>query len=371
MKGVAVGVVLVGVVAAHASVTTTNLESGLTAQALVSALVGPGVAVSNVVYTGSPRAAGTFSADPSLVGFDAGVILGSGAIADVDGPNDSESTQTALDYPGDPDLNALVPQASTMDASVLEFDFVPTENRITFQYVFASEEYNEFVGSPFNDVFGFFVNGVNFARLPDDATPVAINNVNNDTNPLFYVDNSCGTAGCSLDVEPDGLTLVLSFTAPVNPGQTNHIKLAIADTQDMILDSWVFIRQGTFQATSAEAQAEPKGAAKILTTCTVEDLEKGAGTCDATGFARQELAPTGIRSEAVFTQQATLVQVTKTVRKKFKKGRAVLKLKLNKLGKQLLRDSPTGQLDILVKINVQDRQTRLTALQRLVALVKH
>ena len=371
MKGVAVGLVLVGVVAAQASVTTTSLESGLTAEALVTGLVGPGVAVSNVTYTGSPLAVGTFTADPSLVGFDAGVILSSGRIADVDGPNDSEATQTALGGPGDADLNLLVPQSSTMDASVLEFDFVPTESRITFEYVFGSEEYNEFVGSPFNDVFGFFVNGVNFARLPDDATPVAINNVNNDTNPLFYVDNSCGgTTGCTLDIEADGLTLVLSFTAPVNPGQTNHIKLAIADTQDMILDSWVFIRQGTFAATSAAAQAQPSGASKILTTCTLDDIAKGAGTCQATGFAREPEVPGAtLGPRTAFPQAAALTQVTKRAKaKRFKNGRAVVKLKLNALGKRLLRDA--GALDVLVRVTVIDRAQRTTSLQRLVKLIR-
>jgi hypothetical protein len=371
MKSVALGLVFLSALAAEASVTTTSLESGLTAEALVTGLVGAGVNVSNVTYTGSPLALGTFTADPALVGFDAGVILSSGRIADVDGPNDSEATQTALGGPGDDDLDGLVPQSSTMDASVLEFDFVPTESRITFEYVFGSEEYNEFVGSPFNDVFGFFVNGVNFARLPDDATPVAINNVNNGTNPIFYVDNSCAdVAGCTLDIEADGLTLVLSFTAPVNPGQTNHIKLAIADTQDQILDSWVFIRQGTFAATSAAAQSQPAGATKILTTCTLDDLAKGAGTCQAAGFAREpEVAPTTVGPGVAVPQAAVLKQVTKRAKaKKFKKGQALVKLKLNALGKRLLRDA--GELDVLVRVTVVDRAQRSTALQRLVKLVR-
>jgi hypothetical protein len=35
---------------------------------------------------------------------------------------------------------------------------------MAIQFVFASEEYNEFVDSPFNDVIAIFVNGVNCAN---------------------------------------------------------------------------------------------------------------------------------------------------------------------------------------------------------------
>ncbi len=50
--------------------------------------------------------------------------------------------------PGDADLNTIVGEGNiTNDAAVLEFDFVPTSSTISFQYVFASEEYTDFVWS--------------------------------------------------------------------------------------------------------------------------------------------------------------------------------------------------------------------------------
>jgi hypothetical protein len=54
----------------------------------------------------------------------------------------------------------------TFDATVLEFDFVPTFSTVQFQYVFSSEEYSDFSNTSFNDVFAFFVNGVNIAVVP-------------------------------------------------------------------------------------------------------------------------------------------------------------------------------------------------------------
>ena len=44
----------------------------------------------------------------------------------------------------------------------------------------------------------------------------------------------------------DGLTTVLTCSAPVNPGVTNHMKLAIADASDSRYDSNVFLRAGSF-----------------------------------------------------------------------------------------------------------------------------
>jgi hypothetical protein len=152
-------------------------------------------------------------------------------------------------------LDALIPGYQTYDASILQFDFIPVGPTVTFRYVFASEEYNEFVDSPFNDVFGFFVNGVNYALLPDNVTVVSINNINNGystgvstgpcVNCTLYVDNSDGT---SRAIQYDGLTTVLTFTAPVIPGTLNRLKIAIADAGDSILDSAVFIEAGSLSS---------------------------------------------------------------------------------------------------------------------------
>jgi hypothetical protein len=244
------------------TIPTTDLSTGLTPEDLVSALMGSGVTVSNVTYTGLDHTAGTFSGGSGIVGFEAGILLSSGNVATVSGPlNTNDGSTTENNLPGDPELDSLIPGFGTFDATLLEFDFECTEgSQISFQYVFCSEEYNEFVASPFNDVFGFFLNGQNLATLPGGATPVAINNVNcgNPYNPpggsncALYRNNDCDDLAspgypCSqIASEMDGYTTVFSAVGNVMPG-VNHIKLAIADAGDMNLDSNVFLRGMSFK----------------------------------------------------------------------------------------------------------------------------
>ncbi len=220
---------------------------------LVEHLLWGGMQISNVQFSGANGSAGFFTGGDGIIGFDEGIVLSSGQIANVIGPNSSGSISTDNDRPGDVDLDAIV-DGDTEDAVVLEFDFVPEADLMTFEYVFASDEYNEFVGSPFNDVFAFFVNGNtaahNVAIIPNTSTPVSINTVNNGngstpaSNPSFYRDNESG----SLNTEMDGLTTVLPIRASVNPGVVNHIKLVIADRGDSIYDSAVFIKAKSLTA---------------------------------------------------------------------------------------------------------------------------
>ena len=238
----------------------------LTADDLADALVGTGVSIvpATVSFTGAPEAAGTFefTGDYDVIGISSGIILSSGNIADVEGPNDDSATTTDFGLAGDADLDALSGY-TTYDATILEFDFEvdPGAEKIYFSYVFGSDEYNFYVYTPFNDVFAFYVNGVNYAEVGGD--PVSINTINNGninypgnppSNPDLYINNDPFHADINgylvpnedlLFTEMDGFTKVLVFEADVNPGETNTMKLAIADASDHILDCWVFIEAGS------------------------------------------------------------------------------------------------------------------------------
>jgi len=227
------------------------VSPGINPAQLVQSLLGPGVQAFNVKFTGVPVAEGTFTGGQPSVGFDSGIALSTGLVSDLPQTNDVQAS-TDNGQPGDPQLDAIVAPNMTHDASVLEFDFIPTGSTLSFNYVFGSEEYNEFVNSGFNDVFAFFVNGQNVALLPGTNTPVAIDTVNLKSNAQFYRNNAPpgdpSPTNSPLPIVLDGLTTVLPATVSVNPGQMNHIKLAIADTQDSIFDSDVFIQAGSFAA---------------------------------------------------------------------------------------------------------------------------
>ena len=263
LVGGVVGVSGTGPAGASAGQVVTPLGASLTPTQLVSQFLGAGVTASNVTYTGADAAAGTFTG-MNAIGFDSGIVLSSGQAADVVGPNTDEGTSTQLGQPGDANLDAIVAPDVTEDAAVLQFDFVPTADHIQFQYVFGSEEYNEFVYE-FNDVFAFYVNGVNCATVPgsNPAQAVAINTINggkpfgtNPSNPSLYRNNSLDDPGPpTIDTQMDGLTTVLTCSAPVNVGQPNHLKLAVADTNDQELDTAVFLRAASFSTPAPPACA--------------------------------------------------------------------------------------------------------------------
>ncbi len=239
-------------------------------------LLGSGVIVGNVKYTGEKHAISTYLDDSNQLGIKKGILLTSGNAYYALGPNKSPRTGWASSSKGDVELESIA-RGKTWDAAVLEFDFVTASENLTFRYVFASEEYLEYVGSKFNDVFGFFISRndepkVNIAKLPDGQTPITINTVNNALNNEYYVDNAYHNTTDpfiwdvrnkkvidnenylqeeippKFDTQFDGFTKVLEARYKVVPNQIYHIKLAISDVGDGILDSGVFLEAGSFQS---------------------------------------------------------------------------------------------------------------------------
>jgi hypothetical protein len=234
----------------------------------------------------------TFAGGGTDVGFDNGIILSNGGVTNIpggtlgDNPKVAEVLRQQLprgdnwsaiwDYSsvqGFSDLAAISgnAQAEIYDPNSLEFSFILGEGawNINFNYVFASEEYINFVGSDFNDAFGFFIDGQNVGILAD-GTVVSVNSINPDTNAQLYRNNVPGyyladdyfskdptIPSLFLNIEPDGLTAVLT-TQPIllNGGtQLNPVvhtaRLVIGDVADPELDSAVFIQGNSLSATPA------------------------------------------------------------------------------------------------------------------------
>lgn len=241
---------LTGTISTNAAIT---IVANNDAKALGNLLIGGGVTGSNFSVSGNSAQFGTFDGGMSFGGgfFDKGLILSTGNVADAPGPNSSNFKTTNFYGAGNSSLDAL--GFSTLDAATLSFDFTTEGGDVYFNYFFASEEYNEYVGSKFNDVFAFFVNDKNIATLPSGA-PVSINNVNNNKNSEFYNDNTSG----SYDTEYDGFTNLMTASVKGLEAGTHHISISVADVSDGYLDSAVFLQMGSFSDTYiAPAVPEP------------------------------------------------------------------------------------------------------------------
>ena len=234
-------------------------------------LLGQGVTISNIKFNNfAPTATtkydqiGQFSNGATTnIGIDKGIILSTGNSLIAKGPNDQDKATlpTSNSFIGDNDLKILSNNQTIKSVAILEFDFVPTGNKLNFNFVFASEEYPEFVNETYNDNFGFFLSGpgitgpfsgnaTNIALIPNTSLPVSINNLNNglsNSGPCeycqYYINNESGTT-----IQYDGFTKVIGAIADVQCGQTYHIKLAIANVGDDNYDSAVFIEGASFSS---------------------------------------------------------------------------------------------------------------------------
>ncbi|MGB1317667.1 MAG: choice-of-anchor L domain-containing protein, partial [Flavobacteriales bacterium] len=161
-------------------------------------LIGAGVDISNIQYAGNAQARGYFEAAGSGFPLDQGVILSTGRVQNAVGPNNGASPGgddgTDFGASGDAELTAIS-GVSTLDASILEFDFTPQSDTIQFRYVFASNEYGFWEGQGFTDVFAFLISGPgivgeqNIALIPNTNVPVTIDDLNSTSNAQYYVNN--------------------------------------------------------------------------------------------------------------------------------------------------------------------------------------
>ena len=241
-------------------VTDASALNGWTADSLVrNILLDNGVTISNARFNGSSgvidcNSIGIFESGntPTNLGIESGLILATGGVSVAVGPNydDGFSVPTTCGSYFDDDL-ASIASDTPFDVAVLEFDFVPWDDRLSFSFVFGSEEYMEYVGLGYNDVFGFFVEGINpaggyynhhnMALIPGTLEVVSIDNVNLNHNSAYYVDNTGGRS-----IQFDGFTTVIEVNFDVVPMSNYHIKMAICDVVDDMFDSGVFLEAHSF-----------------------------------------------------------------------------------------------------------------------------
>jgi gliding motility-associated-like protein len=220
------------------------------------------------------RSWGYFERGASDFPFERGIILTSGYARNAVGP--SGGTNSDGSWNGDGDLVVLSGGYASNDATIFEFDFVPFGNEISFNYIFASEEYPNWTCGNYNDAFGFIIsgpgitndpglNGKNIALLPN-GLPVTINNVNDD----FCGDNTYYVGGPFQDIAFGGRTTPLTAYSEVVPGETYHIRLVISDIYDGLFDSAVFLEAGSFNLGGTIVDLEGVELGESKTLCDVE-----------------------------------------------------------------------------------------------------
>ncbi|MDO5977284.1 T9SS type B sorting domain-containing protein [Flavivirga spongiicola] len=220
---------------------------------------------------------GFFTKEDSNFPLSSGIILSSGKAKNARGPNpssgipalgDGNTNLDALGFPtwkGDADLERAIGLAtnSTYNASVIEFDFIPTANSINFRFLMASEEYAENFPCEFSDSFAFLLRPIgstspykNLAVIPETTIPISVVNIHNAIsnvgsscpakNARFFDKLNTGANAASSAINFNGQTKVFTASSTVIPNQRYHIKLVIADFEDGDYDTSVFLEAGSF-----------------------------------------------------------------------------------------------------------------------------
>jgi len=244
-----------------------QVDSGTySAQQLIEDILIDSDCITNVVVTNvsggdfnsADESYGYFDATGTSFPFQEGIVLSTGRLSNVQGPNNSLSDDDAPGWNGDIDLENALQESNTVNATILEFDFTSVASQISFRYLFASEEYQEGDSNTcqYSDLFGFLIRPVgaqdytNIALVPNTQTPVKVTTVHPDIPGACNAinENYFGSwNNANANINFNGQTAVLTATANVTPNQTYHVKLVIADEQNYRYDSAVFLEAGSFQ----------------------------------------------------------------------------------------------------------------------------
>ena len=242
-----------------------TVDENQTAQQLVENVLinNPCANISNVSVSGGNFASGAksfgyFDGSGTTFPFEKGIILSTGRISDAPGPNAYISDGGGgMGWGGDPDLDQALGLSSTFNATILEFDFVPLGNKISFDYIFSSEQYllNPSVNQcNYTDGFAFLLKEAgsstyqNLAVIPGTTTPVKVNTVRG-SGTICPPANAAYFDAFNEDEHPtnfNGQTVVLTAQSDVIPGTLYHIKLVIADEGNYRYDSAIFLGGGSF-----------------------------------------------------------------------------------------------------------------------------
>ena len=245
-------------VPAHAQLTITELGENRKIEDLVhSFFAGGGISIKKVRYTGHNEAIGSFADEQGSTGLYKGLVIANGRVELIAGGNTKPNTSTNFGDPFFRDKH-VISRSSLCDGAVLEIDFIPAKDSITLSFVFGSEEYPEFTGKEFNDVFKVLVQPLyvkggakNIARLPNTSR-VSVSSVNADSNSGYYIDNTNPAGPYYNTIEFDGFTRVIKTGTRVAAGKLHRLKIIIVDLEDCDYDSGILLDAYSFRSLSSK-----------------------------------------------------------------------------------------------------------------------
>ncbi|MBC8645326.1 choice-of-anchor L domain-containing protein [Flavobacterium lindanitolerans] len=275
--------------------TSTRTVPELVTNVLVNS---PCTEVTNISWRtgtnfGSSNGIGYFQNTNPNFPIPSGVLLTTGDANRAPGPNNS--TLNDGDNPawiGDTDLeNVLVAAGITMNsvnATVLEFDFVPISSNFSMDFLFASEEYGNSQCN-FSDAFAFLLTNLNtgvtqnLAVIPNTNTPISVLTIRDflynsscpSANPEYFGRFNGGSEALGSAINFNGQTVLFQASSVLIPNTPYHIKLVIADRSDYKSDSAIFLSSDSFNIgqdvlgpdlTIASQTAICQGATHTLTT---------------------------------------------------------------------------------------------------------
>ena len=210
-------------------------------------------------FGGIQKSYGYFNAGTSNFPFTEGIVLTTGKATSAVGPNNLILSDGGTSWLGDSDLESALGVSNSINATSLGFDFIAITNKISFDYIFSSEQYLLNATSnqcSYTDGFAFLLKPIdnslpyqNLAIIPGTSTPVKINTVRGIGSVCPPANQAYFDAfnGANHPTNYNGQTVKMKAEADVIPGKTYHIKLVIADQGNNLYDSAIFLGANSFK----------------------------------------------------------------------------------------------------------------------------
>ncbi|SDH74217.1 T9SS type B sorting domain-containing protein [Winogradskyella thalassocola] len=200
---------------------------------------------------------GYFDRADSSFPFENGILLTTGDVNSAGNILNSNPLNEGDDtWLTDLDLENALGITNTQNATSIQFNFISVANQIQFNYLLASEEYQQEFPCFYSDGFAFLIREAgssapysNIALVPGTSTPVNTNTIHDQIEGFCAAENEAFFEGYNVgDTNYNGRTTVLTATAAIQPNVEYQIKLIIADQTDNNFDSAVFIEGNSFNA---------------------------------------------------------------------------------------------------------------------------